>query len=118
MFERAFFLLVVVILAALPVSAQGPSDLSERLSAPEWLKLRGETRVRYESLDGQFRANRSGSDQLLLFRSLFLAEADTGPVSFGIELQDSRTYLADEGTPLGSSIANPLDILQLICALR
>ena len=113
MFERVFSLLLVVMLTALPVSAQGPSDLSERLSAPEWLKLRGETRVRYESLDGQFRANRSGSDQLLLFRSLFLAEADTGPVSLGIEFQDSRTYLADEGTPLGSSIANPLDILQL-----
>ena len=28
-------------------------------------------------------------------------------------MQDSRTYLGDEGTPLSSSIANPLDFLQL-----
>ncbi|MEL7111166.1 MAG: alginate export family protein [Pseudomonadota bacterium] len=82
------------------------------LKAPDWLTLKGEARVRYESLDGQFRANREGSDQLLLFRSLLHAEADAGPVKFGVEFQDSRTYLADSGTPLGSSIANPLDILQ------
>ncbi len=82
-------------------------------STPDWLTLRGEARVRYESLEGQFRAGRAGGDQLLLFRTLFLAEADTGPAAFGIEVQDSRTYLGDAGTPLSSSIANPLDALQL-----
>ncbi len=90
-----------------------PFRLEDAVEAPDWLTLTGETRVRYESLEGQFRAGREGSDQLLLFRTLFLAEADTGPFSLGLELQDSRTYLADEGTPLSNSIANPLDILQL-----
>lgn len=93
--------------------AQEPFRLDTAIDAPDWLTLRGEARVRYESLDGQFRAGRAGSDQLLLFRSLFQAEADTGPVSFGFEIQDSRTYLGDDGTPLSNSIANPLDILQL-----
>ena len=93
--------------------AEEPWQLATAVGAPDWLKLSGETRVRYETLDGQFRAGREGSDQLLLFRSLLLAEADFGKVAIGAELQDSRTYLADDGTPLGSSIANPLDILQL-----
>lgn len=94
-------------------AAEDPFRLEEALNTPGWLTLRGETRARYESLDGQFRAGREGSDQLLAMRTLLLAEADTGPVSFGIELQDSRTYLGDAGTPLSASIANPLDVLQL-----
>jgi len=96
-----------------PAAADGASSPGGRVEAPAWLTLSGETRMRYESLDGRFRAGRDGGDQLLLFRTLLLAEADAGPVSFGLELQDSRTYLGDEGTPLSSSFANPLDVLQL-----
>ncbi|MHA7900489.1 MAG: alginate export family protein [Henriciella sp.] len=109
------FLLVtfLCISASLNVHAESPPRLADAMMAPNWLSVSGESRVRYESLEGQFRANRAGSDQLLLFRSLLAIEADAGLVSLGLELQDSRTYLADEGTPLGSSIANPLDFLQL-----
>ena len=84
-----------------------------RQTTPDWLSVSGEARLRYESLEGQFRARREGSDQLLLLRSLLLTEADLGRVTLGLELQDSRTYLGDAGTPLSSSITNPLDILQL-----
>ena len=94
-------------------AAEKPFRLDTALETPDWLTLKGETRTRYESLDGQFRAGRSGSDQLLAMRSLLLVEADTGPVQFGVELQDSRTYLGDSGTPLSSSIVNPLDLLQI-----
>ncbi len=87
--------------------------LEESVKAPDWLTLEGQARVRYESLDGQFRSGRAGSDQLLLFQTLVLAEAKTGPVSLGLEVQDSRTYLGDSGTPLSTSFVNPLDILQL-----
>ncbi len=79
--------------------------------------LSGESRWRYETLDGQFRRNGTGSDQLLAIRSLLHANWDTGPVSFGVELQDSRTYLGDEGTPISTSAADPLDILQLYITL-
>ena len=78
--------------------------------------ITGETRVRYEALDGQFRSGGEGGDQLLLFRSLVHGAYDMGKVRLGLELQDSRTYLADDGTPLSSSIANPLDILQAYVA--
>lgn len=110
---RSLSLLCAAIVCLWPAHADEPFRLEDAVDAPDWLTLKGEARVRYESLDGQFRAGREGSDQLLLFRTLFLAEADTGPLSLGLELQDSRTYLADEGTPLSSSITNPLDILQL-----
>ncbi|MEA1941254.1 MAG: alginate export family protein [Pseudomonadota bacterium] len=75
--------------------------------------LSGETRLRYETLDGQFRAGGSGGDQALFSRSLLHAQYDTGPVALGVELQDSRSWLDDSGTPLSSSYVNPLDILQL-----
>lgn len=106
-------LLAVAVLATPGSAGDEAFRLNTALQTPDWFSLSGETRVRYETLDGQFRAGSEGSDQLLLFRSLLLAEADTGPITFGLELQDSRTYLGDEGTPLGSSISNPLDILQL-----
>lgn len=94
-------------------AAQDPFRLNTALQTPDWLTLNGEARARYESLDGQFRAGGSGSDQLLLFRTLLQAEAQNGGLALGFELQDSRTYLGDAGTPLSSSISNPLDFLQL-----
>ena len=79
---------------------------------PDWLKISGEARVRYESLDGQFRAGGRGGDQALAFRALILAEAQFDPVTFGIELQDSRKELNDPGSTLSASLVNPLDVLQ------
>ncbi|MEQ8404852.1 MAG: alginate export family protein [Oceanicaulis sp.] len=79
--------------------------------------LEGEARVRYETLEGQFRAGRGGGDQLLAFRSLLHGRADLGAVAVGVELQDSRTYLDDAGTPLSSSYVNALDILQAYAEL-
>jgi hypothetical protein len=98
--------------AVSPASAEEPFRLATALDTPDWLRVKGEARVRYESLGGQFRANRTGSDQLLLMRTLLGVEADTGPVTFGVELQDSRSYLGDTGTPLSTSLVNPLDFLQ------
>ncbi len=74
--------------------------------------LSGEVRARYETLDGQFRAGRSGSDQLLAFRTLLHGRADLGAVTLGAELQDSRTYLDDSGTPLSNSYVNAFNLLQ------
>ena len=91
--------------------AEGPFRFDNYL--PDNFSISGETRARYETLDGQFRAGGTGSDQMLLFRTLAHAKLDTGPITFGLELQDSRTYLDDKDSPNSSSITNPLDILQL-----
>jgi hypothetical protein len=96
-------LLAAALLAAQPVPAAEPDPR---------FALTGEVRARYETLDGQFRAGRSGGDQLLAFRSLLHGRADLGAVTFGAELQDSRTYLDDSGTPLSSSYVNAVNLLQ------
>ncbi|MEO0695400.1 MAG: alginate export family protein [Pseudomonadota bacterium] len=96
--------------------AAEPFRLQHALDLPETIRISGETRGRYESLDGQFRRGLQGSDQLLVFRSLVQVEADAGPLTFGIELQDSRSYLGDDGTPLSNSFVDPLDFLQVYVA--
>lgn len=105
---------LLLVQSALPAAAREapPWRLDETLSAPDWLSIEGRLRVRYESLGGQFRAGGSGGDQILAFRNLALIEADPGPVAFGVEIQDSRAYLDDAGTPLSTSAVNPFDILQ------
>ena len=111
--QNTFAILIVVLFSQTAnVSAAEPWRLHTALNAPDWLKLSGETRVRYETLGGQFRAAGSGGDQALFFRTLVHAEADIGPFAIGAELQDSRGYLTDSGTPLSSSFVNPLDALQ------
>lgn len=84
---------------------------------PSWLKISGVARVRYETLDDQFRAGGTGGDQAIAFRTLVLAEANLAPVNLpavtlGFELQDSRMELDDAGTPLGPGLVNTLDSLQ------
>lgn len=79
---------------------------------PNWLKIHGEFRARYESLDGQFRSNYDGSDQGLFFRSLLHVKAEKEGYAIGIELQDSRSYLTDSGSAISSSYINPIDFLQ------
>jgi len=75
-------------------------------------RIEGESRVRFEHLDGQFRAGIRGSDRVLAMRTLVLGELETGNLRWGAELQDSRTYLGDRGTPLTNGIVNPADLLQ------
>jgi hypothetical protein len=84
---------------------------------PNWITTKGETRVRYETVDGQFRAGGSGGDQVLAVRSLFLAEANLygfnlPGLTLGVEVQDSRQELDDAGTPLSTSNVNAFDALQ------
>lgn len=81
-------------------------------SVPDWLRIHGEFRVRYESLDGQFRSNYAGSDQGLFFRNLVHLEIEQDQTAIGVELQDSRSYLTDSGSAISSSYVNPIDFLQ------
>ncbi len=112
-FEALRALLIASPLIAISATAdEKPFRLETAMQTPDWLSISGETRGRYESLDGQFRAGGKGGDQLLSFRSLLKIEADAGPLSFGTEIQDSRAYLSDKDSPLSTGFVNPLDILQ------
>ncbi|MDX2234771.1 MAG: alginate export family protein [Hyphomonadaceae bacterium] len=110
---RALAGLVLATAGVAPAArAQEAWTLADALDPPDWLTVQGETRVRYETLDGQFRAGGQGGDQGLFIRTLLQAEADAGAVTFGLELQDARGYFDDAGTPLSGTVINPLDVLQ------
>lgn len=78
----------------------------------EWLEASLASRMRYETLDGQFRAGGNGGDQLLSLRTLLKVDADLEPLLVTFEVEDSRQYLADAGTPLSTGFVNALELLQ------
>jgi hypothetical protein len=82
------------------------------------LQISGGQLLRYESLNGQYRAGRSGSDQVLLARSNVRAELTFNAVDLGIEVLDARQALADRGTPLSSGLVNTAAVQQLYTTLR
>jgi hypothetical protein len=90
--------------------------LAEAAGLPEWASLTGSFRVRYENLEGQYRAGRTGSDQILVMRSLLHGTLRGAGFRVGAELQDSRQELADSGTPLSASIVNSAELLQAYVA--
>ena len=89
---------------------------------PEWLSIDFQHRTRYETLDGQYRAQINampgqGGDQALVFRTLVHAKVDLSGLHIGAELMDSRIALADFGSATGArglttTIANPVELLQ------
>ena len=71
-----------------------------------------ESRVRYESLNGQYRKYFSGSDQLVATRNLALLGIEVNDLGSVLELHDARAYLDDDGTPLSGSFVNTFAVLQ------
>jgi len=82
------------------------------MSLPEWVMLEGQYRARYEVLNNQFRAARTGGDQI--FSSRLSLKARLGTEDFGVagEMMDSRQALADTGTPVNAGHVNALELLQ------
>lgn len=115
MFSRLFSLLTfsMIYCASSPAGAADPPwRLGATPGLPKTLTLSGQHRMRYETLDGQFRNGRVGGDQALMFRTSLLAEINFDKFRIGVEGLDSRVALADSGTPLGNTDVNPLDLLQ------
>lgn len=90
-----------------------PWSLDNALDTPEWLSISGSTRIRYETLDEQFRAGGNGDDQIMVFRTNLLALVTWEQWNFAFELLDSRQAHADDSTKISSGDVNPLDVLQL-----
>lgn len=76
------------------------------------LKISGSIRMRYEAIEGQPRTGFNASDDLLNFRTRLAAEYDAGAWKIGGELMDSRAYLHDAGTPVGTTEVNTLEPVQ------
>jgi len=104
-----WFVLTLVLTVANSLFAQ---------SAASVLQVSGNYRLRYESLGNTFRANGAGGDQVLASRLLLSVQGE-GDHWFGEgELQDSRAWLDDSGTPLGTDDVNTLEPLQAYVGWR
>ncbi|MES2494713.1 MAG: alginate export family protein [Pseudomonadota bacterium] len=84
--------------------------------AGDGLKLSGQMRLRYESIDGQARTGFDSSDTLFSMRTQVSAEYDAKPLRFGVDLFDSRAYGAGPGTPLSTNEVNALELVQAYVA--
>ncbi len=91
---------------------QQPWQINSALSLPNWLSIKLDHRIRYETLDEQFRAGRNGDDQILVNRTNLLTEINLTNWKFGFEVLDARQAHADQSTPLSTGIVNPVDVLQ------
>ena len=96
-----------------------PWRLDEALDTPDWLKLSGSVRLRYEGIEGQFRAlNIAGSrglnnsDHLMVMRTTLRADLDFERAGGTLELIDSRHFGAGTGSFLNTTVVNPIDFLQ------
>lgn len=93
---------------------QEPWRLDKALSTPDWLKISGEVRLRYEGIEGQFRANPriASSDHYFVSRSILKAELDFDGIGAVVEGMDSRHYGAGTRSFMNTSVVNPVDFLQ------
>lgn len=116
--------LAAAILCVAPCAAHAqqsdakPFRLQTALDLPDWLKVSGSIRPRYESLANQFTAGRTGGDDYLSWQALLKVEASvTHDFIIGGELEDVRLFSGDEG---GSSPAevDTLEPLQMYVAWR
>lgn len=111
-------LLLPFFLISLTASAKPPSDptlwrLRDAAGLPPQLIFGVEQRARYEMLDGRFRRNRAGSDQVIALRTLVELGVAYRRFELKGEFIDSRVFLEDRGTPLNNSLVDEADILQL-----
>ncbi|UTW54651.1 alginate export family protein [Kordiimonas sp. SCSIO 12610] len=97
---------------------QEPLRLNDYVGKESGLDITATYRIRYELLDGRFRANQTGSDQILVERFLLSARYSLGNFYIGGELQDSRQQLADSETPIGTDDVNPFELLQAYVGWR
>ncbi len=72
----------------------------------------GEYRIRYETLNGQFRVGGEGGDQAIALRGLLRAGWRRGRIEALAEGIDSRSYLTDAGSVLDTSVVDAADLLQ------
>jgi hypothetical protein len=115
---------VALLVLTLSVALQAQAETEARVQSlpaederagPSWLGVSLEHRSRYESVSNRFRLGESGGDQQLAQRTRLRFEFwdVERPLSFFVELQDSRVHLSDSGSYVNASHVDETDILQL-----
>lgn len=110
-------LLVVATAAAAPASAD-PWRLDEALQTPEWFRVSGEQRTRYEGLANQFRPGLDRNAEAIALRTLVRLDLEMGPFAVVGEFEDSRAYLTDDKSGLSTIVVNAVALLQAYLNLR
>ncbi len=109
---RLALILLLAQAPALGAAEAEPWRLGEAAKAPAWLELGGTYRVRYEALSSSLLPGVGESDRLLSERLLLALRVGDEKLFAKLELEDSRTQLDDEDTPLGTDDVNAAEILQ------
>jgi hypothetical protein len=91
-------------------------SLHDTLGLPDWLSLSVENRVRYETMDGQFAAGKTGGDQQIPMQTCVAAEASYQAWRAGVEFLDARAWAADKDSSLNNTHVNESDFLQYYAA--
>jgi len=87
-------------------------NLHDALGLPKWLSMSVEQRTRYESQDGQFKANGKGGDQQIPLQTDFWLQANLGAFRVGAEFLDARALGADSGSCVNNTHADEADFIQ------
>lgn len=87
------------------------SALDEHRQTPDWLSLALDQQTRFEALNQEFEDGER-YDHALVARTSLRADMDFEPFDITVELADSRVFMVEDDTPLGSAMVNPLDFLQ------
>ncbi len=97
-----------------------PFRLQDAIEGPEWLRVSGSLRLRWEGIDGQFRSTPrlSHTDHLGFQRTILKTEADFETVAVAAEVMDSRHYGGSNNSTLNTSNVNTLDFLQAYAEVR
>lgn len=108
----------LALLCAGIVQAQGEPPPDPAAGTPDRLSLDGSFRLRYESLDNTYRLADPGHDEVLVSRLLVHAEVNVERLYGGLELQDSRAWLHEDLTPIGTDDVNALEPLRAYIGYR
>jgi hypothetical protein len=114
-FRRFPVLAVTLVAASTPAVAQQVALPASPVQAPEaadGLHLSGSVRLRHEAVDGQARDGFNASDDLTSLRTQLKAVWRHGAIQLVAELDDSRAWGADPGTPLTTSEVNTFEPIQ------
>lgn len=89
-----------------------PGIVMQAIGPVEGLDIGASVRLRYETLDNEFRPGFPASDDIVVLRTLVHASYDSGPVRLAAELQDARAYDTNVKSPVSTTEVDAMELIQ------